>query len=166
MTICQYKWVYDPCFIGDRFPRIANNEPEPPTNQPTNQPTNNRSDMCWLHFGHRFRCIGTKILSLTRLKIKSGICLQKEWIYSRAAVNLGISRKTIRCNLKKWSLEKGNSVRNHSFWEPSVFTSAGMYRVCSWMTQWMFSIVDTRVACGLSLPRYQYSRDLRPHQSL
>lgn len=41
------------------------------------QPTNNRSDMCWLQFSHRFRCIWTKILSLTMLKIKSGICLQK-----------------------------------------------------------------------------------------
>lgn len=127
------------------------------------QPTSNRSDMCWLQFSHRFRSIWTKILSLTMLKIKSGICLQKKWIYSRAAVNLGISRKTIRCNLKKVVL---SSVRNHSFWEPLVFTSAGMYRVCSWMTQWMFSIFDIRVACGLSLPRYQYSRDLRPHQSL
>lgn len=72
------------------------------TNQPTIEAICFESSL----FSHRFRCIWTKILSLTTLKIKSGICLQKKWIYSRAAVYLGISRKTSGCNLKKVVLGK------------------------------------------------------------
>ena len=69
----------------------------------------------------------------------------------------------------KWSLEKGNSFRNHPFWKPLVsfqqyWDVSGMFMNDT--VNWMFSIADIRVACGLSLPRYQCSRDLRPHQSL